>query len=328
LEAHIALLAGVFRLSREQVRQVVSDVFGIPSSKGTIDNTLARINAILADPWAELRDAVRKAEAVHLDETTWRLRGAQQWLWVAASALHACYRIDPSRSQQAAKALIGEDFGGFAITDRYVGYHFLDVLQQQLCWAHVIRQLIEISERGGATGRRGQKLVALARDAIPGITRLGLLLNPTSPIAPGARAQVTAAASATGLALTIAEAATREELEAALTALAATQALVVSPNGFFVAQAPRLYAWQMAARVPLIAATRGNGEMVNYGVDPAENFRRAATYVDKILKGARPGDLPIEFPTKVLLEVNLKVAKALGLAIPPQLLARADEVIE
>jgi len=166
LEAHIAMLAGVFRLSRDQVRQVVSEVFGIPSCKGTIDNALARINAILADPWAELRDAVRKAEAVHLDETTWRLRGAQQWLWVAASALVACYRIDPSRSQTAAKALIGEDFGGFAITDRYAGYHFLDVLQQQLCWAHVIRQLVEVSERNGVTGRRGQKLVELARKVI------------------------------------------------------------------------------------------------------------------------------------------------------------------
>jgi len=166
LEVHIAMLAGVFRLSRDQVRQVVQEVFGIPSCKGTIDNTVARISAILADPWAELREAIRKAQTVHLDETTWRLRGAQQWLWVAASALAACYRIDPSRSQQAAKALIGEDFGGFAVTDRYAGYHFLDVLQQQLCWAHVIRQLTEISERGGATGRRGQQLVALARKVI------------------------------------------------------------------------------------------------------------------------------------------------------------------
>jgi transposase len=166
LEAHIALLGGVFRLSRDQVRQVVSEVFGIPSCKGTIDHTLARINAILADPWAELREAIREAQAVHLDETTWRLRGAQQWLWVAASALAACYRIDPHRSQQAAKALIGEDFGGFAVTDRYVGYHFLDVLQQQLCWAHVIRQLTEISERKGITGRRGEKLVELARGVI------------------------------------------------------------------------------------------------------------------------------------------------------------------
>lgn len=166
VEAHIAMLAGVFRLSRDQVRQVVSEVFAIPSSKGTIDNTIMRINAILADPWSELREAIRKAQTVHLDETTWRLGGAQQWLWVAASALEACYRIDPSRSQKAAKQLIGEDFGGFAVTDRYAGYHFLDVLQQQLCWAHVIRQLTEVSERAGVTGRRGQQLVALARKVI------------------------------------------------------------------------------------------------------------------------------------------------------------------
>jgi transposase len=166
LEAHIAMLAGVFRLSRDQVRQIVVEVFGIPSSKGTIDNTIMRINAILADPWSELREAIRRAQTVHLDETTWRLKGAQQWLWVAASALAACYRIDPTRSQQAAKALIGEDFGGFAVTDRYAGYHFLDVLQQQLCWSHVIRQLVEISERKGATGRRGEKLVKLARQVI------------------------------------------------------------------------------------------------------------------------------------------------------------------
>jgi len=166
LEAHIAMLAGVFRLSRDQVRQVVIEVFGIPAGKGTINNTLMRISAILADPWSELREAIRRAETVHLDETTWRLRGAQQWLWVAASALAACYRIDPSRSQKAAKELIGEDFGGFAVTDRYAGYHFLDVLQQQLCWAHVIRQLVEVSERKGVTGRRGHNLVELARKVI------------------------------------------------------------------------------------------------------------------------------------------------------------------
>lgn len=115
LEAHIAVLAGVFRLSRDQVRQVVVEVFGVPASKGAIDNAIMRMSAVLRDPWAELREAIRNADAVHLDQTTWRLCGAQQWLWVAASALMACYRIDPSRGQDAAKELIGEDFGGFAI---------------------------------------------------------------------------------------------------------------------------------------------------------------------------------------------------------------------
>lgn len=78
----------------------------------------------------------------------------------------ACFRIDPTRSQQAAKALLGEDFGGFVVTDRYAGYHFLDVLQQQLCWCHVIRQLTEVAQRSGAPGRRGKRLVSLARQVI------------------------------------------------------------------------------------------------------------------------------------------------------------------
>jgi len=166
LDAHIAMLAGVFRLSREQVRQTVVEVFGIPASKGSVDNAIMRMSVILADPWAELRGAIREAQVVHADETTWRLRGATQWLWVAASALIACYRIDPARSQTAAKELLGEDFGGFVVSDRYAGYHFLDVLQQQLCWCHVIRQLVEISQRTGATGRRGTQLVTLAREVI------------------------------------------------------------------------------------------------------------------------------------------------------------------
>lgn len=164
LAAHIAALAGVFRLSRAQVTGVVSEMFGIPISTGAVDSTLMRMSAVLADPWEQLREAVREAEVVHADETGWRLRGRQQWLWIAASSLAACYRIDPSRSQRAAKELLGADFGAIAITDRYCGYHWLDVLQQQLCWAHVVRQLVSLSERGGAPGRLGKKLLETARE--------------------------------------------------------------------------------------------------------------------------------------------------------------------
>ena len=68
--------------------------------------------------------------------------------------------------------------------------------------------------------------------------------------------------------------------------------------------------------------------MLSYGVDPVDAFRRAATYVDRILRGAKPGDLPVQFPTKFEMVVNRKTAKALGLAIPPSIMLRADEVIE
>lgn len=92
--------------------------------------------------------------------------GAYECLWVATTALAACYRIDPHRSQAAAKELLGEEFGGFVICDRYVGYHWLDVLQQQLCWAHAIRQLVALSERQGAPGKLGRKLLDAAREVI------------------------------------------------------------------------------------------------------------------------------------------------------------------
>lgn len=166
LEAHIATLAGVFRLSRRQVVEVVREIFGIEISVGAVDATIMRMSTALADPWERLREAVREAEVVHADETSWSLKGAQQWLWLGASALAACYRIDPSRSQAAAKELLGEDFGGIVISDRYAGYHFLDVLQQQLCWAHGARQFQEISERQGAPGRLGAELLAAAREVI------------------------------------------------------------------------------------------------------------------------------------------------------------------
>ena len=166
LEAHIATLAGVFRLSRRQVRQVVEEMLGCPISTGAVDAAIMRMSQVLADPWQALAEAIRQAEVVHADETSWRLSGAQQWLWLGAAALFACYRIDPHRSRAAAKELLGEDFGGILVSDRYAAYHFLDVLQQQLCWSHAIRQMIEISERDGAPGKLGAKLVKAAREVI------------------------------------------------------------------------------------------------------------------------------------------------------------------
>ncbi len=172
LEAHVAVMAGVYRLSRRQIVEMLDEMFGTTVSVGAVDATIMRMSGVLADPWRELRDAVRHVQAVHADETSWRLRGETNWLWVAASALMACYRIDPSRSQAAAKELLGEDFGSFIITDRYAGYHWLDVLQQQLCWCHAIRQFVSLSERDGAPGRLGHELLAAAHQVIAAHTKL------------------------------------------------------------------------------------------------------------------------------------------------------------
>jgi len=87
LQAHIATLAGVYRLSRRQARDVAREMFGVPISLGAVDRSIMRMSAVLADPWRELAEAVREAEAVHADETGWRLGAARQWLWLAATSL-------------------------------------------------------------------------------------------------------------------------------------------------------------------------------------------------------------------------------------------------
>jgi putative ABC transport system substrate-binding protein len=108
-------------------------------------------------------------------------------------------------------------------------------------------------------------------------------------------------------------------------------ALLVLRDGMFLLHSKRIV--DLAAKSRLPAMSEGKDELDNrglmaYGQSLSESFRRAATYVDKILKGAKPGDLPVEQPTKFELVINLKTAKTLGLTIPPSLLGRADEVIQ
>jgi putative ABC transport system substrate-binding protein len=109
------------------------------------------------------------------------------------------------------------------------------------------------------------------------------------------------------------------------------QAIIVPGNGLLHSGQKRIVELSVQWRLPLIFADRHGvdaGGLASYGVDSSENYSRCATYIDKILKGAAPGDLPIEFPTRLELVINLKTAKALGLIVPPALLTRADEVIE
>ena len=108
-------------------------------------------------------------------------------------------------------------------------------------------------------------------------------------------------------------------------------AVVILANAMLFQERQRVAALAAAARLPAVYGFRDHvdaGGLISYGVNYADNFRRVATYVVKILKGAKPSDLPVEFPNKLELIINLKAAKALGLDIPPTLLARADEVIE
>ena len=130
-----------------------------------------------------------------------------------------------------------------------------------------------------------------------------------------------------------AQASTESQIEAAFGAMTRERAgaLIVLPDPFFFAQARRIAELAAQHRLPTMFSTREpveSGGLMSYGQNIAEHYYRAATYVDKILKGAKPGDLPVEQPTKIELVINLKTAKAIGLTIPQDLLFRADKVIE
>jgi putative ABC transport system substrate-binding protein len=181
----------------------------------------------------------------------------------------------------------------------------------------------------GLTG----KLVELSLEAVPSVARIGFLSNPTGASMRFFAQNVDAGARGRGITVLTEEATTRDDLASAFNHLAKqdVQAVVVPPNGLFRTNRAQIVHLALAAHLPTIFAERENveaGGLASYGIDTRENFRVAAGYVDKILKGAKPGDLPIEFPTKVELVINLRTAKALGLTVSPQLLARADEVIE
>jgi len=110
-----------------------------------------------------------------------------------------------------------------------------------------------------------------------------------------------------------------------------TEALIVLPDGLFFAQTRRIAEVAAQQRLPTMFGSRDSveaGGLMSYGQNSGEHYYRAATYVDKILKGAKPGELPVEQPTKFELVINLKTARAIGLAIPQQLPLQADKVIE
>jgi len=177
------------------------------------------------------------------------------------------------------------------------------------------------------------KLLELALDAVPGSTRIGFLANPAGASMALWVQQVETAARARGVTLLIQEARRPDDLAPAFDGLAKQrcQAVIVPANGLFQTERTRILQLALAARLPTIMANPQDvevGGLASYGVDARENYRRAAAYVDKILKGAKPGDLPIEFPTKLMLAINLKTARALGLEVPLHLQQLADEVIE
>jgi ABC-type uncharacterized transport system substrate-binding protein len=177
------------------------------------------------------------------------------------------------------------------------------------------------------------KRLQLLREVVPGVRKVAVLTEVTDRAAMMERAEVEAAAVTLGLE-TIALDVHRpdEELAPSFDALKGrADALYVGGSTIITLNQARFFALAIAARLPTISGLRGYtqaGCLMSYGADYANLFRRAGDYVDKILRGTKPGEIPVEQPTKFEMMINLKTANALGLDIPPTLLARADEVIE
>ena len=179
----------------------------------------------------------------------------------------------------------------------------------------------------------GGKWLQTVKEIAPGITRTLVLLDAKI----GANLEflhaIESAASAIGVTVTVGPIQNASELENSIAEFAAgpTGGLVVLPSPLVAVNRERIIAFVAQYRLPAVYPFRFfamSGGLVSYGVDTADLYRRAASYVDRILKGAKPADLPVQQPTKFELVVNLKTAKALDLEIPPTLLARADQVIE
>jgi putative ABC transport system substrate-binding protein len=179
----------------------------------------------------------------------------------------------------------------------------------------------------------GGKWLELLSEIAPGLKRAAIMFNPDTAPASAYMPSLETAARSLKVVPIPAPVHSGAGIETAITALGREPGggLVVMPDGFTETHRAPIISAAARNKVPAVY-TQSNfareGGLLSYGNDPVDTFRRAATYVDRILRGEKPGDLPVQFPTKFEMVVNLKTAKALGLAVPPSILLRADEQIE
>jgi ABC-type uncharacterized transport system substrate-binding protein len=177
------------------------------------------------------------------------------------------------------------------------------------------------------------KWLELLKQVAPGVTRAAVLRDPVQTAGVGQFAVIQSVASSVGIEVVPVNVRDADEIERAVTAFARVPngGMVVTASALTLVHLDRIVTLAAKLRLPAVYPRRlyvDSGGLISYGFDVVDQFRRAASYIDRILKGEKPADLPVQAPTKYELVVNLKTAKAIGLTVPDTVLARADEVIE
>jgi transposase len=168
LAATVALCSGRYRMPKRAVQEILRDLFGLEVALGSISKMERFVSAAIAGPVDEGAAAVREQDVVHQDETGWFEapqggRKTRAWLWVAVTAAITVFRIARSRGARVAKEMLGEDFGGFLVVDRWSAYLWKPRGMRQVCWARLIRDFRGFVERGGESARIGERLLDQAK---------------------------------------------------------------------------------------------------------------------------------------------------------------------
>ncbi len=158
LHALVSALTGRFRQSKRLAVEMLAEIFGIPMAAGSAVKCERRMAAALEAAYEEAHAAAKAAPVVHADETSWRENKKRAWLWVAALPMLTVLMVHRNRSAAAAKQLLGEGFGGVAVSDRYSAYKWIPVERRQVCWSHLDRDFTAIEERGGPSAEVGLRL--------------------------------------------------------------------------------------------------------------------------------------------------------------------------
>ena len=167
LMAAVALCTGRFRMPKRMAQEFLHDMVGVEVAVGSICKMEQSVSGAIAAPVEEACAAVQEQPVAHQDETGWyegieQGRKGRAWLWVAVTALVTVFRIARSRGAEVTKEMLGEDFRGFLVVDRWAAYRWVARGMRQLCWAHLIRDFCGFAERGGAVGRIGEQLLERA----------------------------------------------------------------------------------------------------------------------------------------------------------------------